>query len=77
LGLPKTCTTEEVKKQYKKMAIKLHPDKGGDPEKFKELCAAVEVLSNPEKREIYDKYGAEGLKEGAGGAGGSNLFKIK
>lgn len=48
------------------MAVKVHPDKGGDPEKFKELCEAYEILSNPEKREIYNKYGKEGL-EGRGG----------
>jgi len=66
LGIPQTATTEEVKKAYKKMAMKYHPDKGGDPEKFKEISAAQEVLSNSEKREIYDKYGLEGLKEGGG-----------
>lgn len=46
------------------MAIKCHPDKGGNPEKFKELCEAYEILSKPEKRDIYDKYGKDGLKEG-------------
>lgn len=44
------------------MAIKHHPDRGGDAEKFKEINAAHEVLSNAEKRELYDKYGLEGLK---------------
>ena len=47
----------------------MHPDKGGDPEKFKEMQGAYEVLSDPEKRAIYDQYGEEGLKEGMGGAG--------
>jgi len=53
--------------------MKFHPDKGGDPEKFKEISAAHQVLTDPEKRETYDKYGMEGLKEGAG-AGGFDPF---
>jgi len=47
--------------------LKKHPDRGGDPDEFKELQAAYEVLSNEEKRKIYDKYGIDGLKEGGGG----------
>jgi len=41
--------------------LKEHPDKGGDPEKFKEITVAYEVLMDPKKRDIYDKYGEEGL----------------
>jgi len=67
LELPQTATTDEIKKAYKKKAMKFHPDKGGDPEKFKEISAAHEVLTNAEKRETYDKYGLEALKEGGGG----------
>jgi len=73
LEISQTATTEEIKKAYKKKAMKFHPDKGGDPEKFKEISAAHEVLTNQDKREIYDKYGLEGLKEGAG-AGGFDPF---
>ncbi|KAL6511068.1 hypothetical protein OROGR_022192 [Orobanche gracilis] len=70
LGVPKSASPDDLKKAYKKAAIKNHPDKGGDPEKFKELAQAYEVLSDPEKREIYDQFGEEGLKEHAGGGGG-------
>ncbi|KMT04963.1 hypothetical protein BVRB_7g171270 [Beta vulgaris subsp. vulgaris] len=70
LGVPKDASPEDLKRAYKKAAIKNHPDKGGDPEKFKELAHAYEVLSDPEKREIYDQYGEDALKEGMGGGGG-------
>ncbi|KAJ7548408.1 hypothetical protein O6H91_07G010700 [Diphasiastrum complanatum] len=77
LGVSKNVSQEDLKKAYRKAAIKNHPDKGGDPEKFKELAQAYEVLSDPEKREIYDQYGEEALKEGMGGGGAShNPFDI-
>ena len=66
MGIPKTATPEEIRKAHRKLVIKLHPDKGGDPEKFKEMQNAFEVLSDPKKREIYDRYGEEGLKDGGG-----------
>ena len=75
LGVPKTATEQEIKKAYRKKALKEHPDKGGDPEKFKELTAAYEVISDREKREIYDRHGEEGLKGGgAGGMGAHDIF---
>ncbi|KAJ3669954.1 hypothetical protein LUZ60_010278 [Juncus effusus] len=72
LGVPKTATIDDLKKAYRKAAMKNHPDKGGDPEKFKELAQAYEVLSDPEKREIYDQYGEDALKEGMGGGGAAH-----
>ena len=57
LGVDKKATTEQIRKAFRKKAIKEHPDKGGDPEKFKEVTSAYEVLSNPEKRQLYDDYG--------------------
>eukprot|EP01054_Gregarina_sp_Poly1_P010725 Gregarina_sp_Poly_1__10724@NODE_814_length_6190_cov_237_531439_g591_i0_p2_GENE_NODE_814_length_6190_cov_237_531439_g591_i0NODE_814_length_6190_cov_237_531439_g591_i0_p2_ORF_typecomplete_len417_score71_01DnaJ_C/PF01556_18/1_3e52DnaJ/PF00226_31/1_1e22DnaJ_CXXCXGXG/PF00684_19/2_3e13AntiTRAP/PF15777_5/33AntiTRAP/PF15777_5/20AntiTRAP/PF15777_5/3_6AntiTRAP/PF15777_5/0_0055HypA/PF01155_19/0_63HypA/PF01155_19/4_1FYVE_2/PF02318_16/23FYVE_2/PF02318_16/11_NODE_814_length_6190_cov_237_531439_g591_i046805930 len=61
LGVAKDASTDEIKKAFKKLAIKHHPDKGGDPEKFKEVCKAYEVLSDPDKRRNYDEYGEEGI----------------
>ncbi|XP_060169960.1 dnaJ protein homolog [Lycium barbarum] len=72
LGVNKNATEDEIKKAYRKAAMKNHPDKGGDPEKFKELAQAYEVLSDSQKREIYDQYGEDALKEGMGGGGGTH-----
>jgi len=72
LGLSKGATDEEIKKAYRKMALKYHPDKNksaGAEEKFKEIAEAYEILSDKKKRDIYDKYGEEGLS-GRGGVGG-------
>ena len=77
LGISKSADAAEIKKAYRKAAIKNHPDKGGDPEEFKKVTSAYEVLSDPEKREIYDTYGEEALKDGApGGGGGGSPFDI-
>lgn len=70
LGLAKGATEEEIKKAYRKLALRYHPDKNkaaGAEEKFKEIAEAYEVLSDKSKREIFDKYGEEGLKRGGGG----------
>lgn len=69
LGVDKSATTDEIKKAFRKLALKHHPDRGGDKEKFQELNMAHEVLSDKQKRDIYDKYGEEGLREGGGGGG--------
>ncbi|ESN93002.1 hypothetical protein HELRODRAFT_108230 [Helobdella robusta] len=66
LGLQKTCTPDDIKRAYRKMALKYHPDKNPNnieaTEKFKEINRANQVLSNPTKRQIYDEYGAMGLR---------------
>jgi DnaJ family protein A protein 2 len=54
LGVEKTATYDEIRKAYRKKALKEHPDKGGDPDKFKEITHAYEVLSDKDKREVYD-----------------------
>lgn len=70
LGVDKKASDDEIKKSYRKLAMKNHPDRGGDKEKFQELQQAYEVLMDKEKRQTYDKYGEEGLKEGRGGGAG-------
>ncbi|KAL9969624.1 hypothetical protein ACROYT_G021859 [Oculina patagonica] len=65
LGVPKTAKDDEIKKAYRKLALKWHPDKNKSAdaeEKFKEISEAYDVLSDKEKREIFDKYGEEGLR---------------
>lgn len=69
LGVTPEASEPELKKAYRQKALRAHPDKGGDPETFKELTHAYEVLSDSQKRGIYDRYGEAGLSE-AGGAGG-------
>ena len=76
LGVTKSASSEEIKKAYRKNAIKHHPDKNpGNPEaekKFKEISEAYEVLSDEKKKQIYDQYGADALKGGMGGMGGGH-----
>merc|ERR550532_1824269 len=74
LEVDKGASEPDIKKAYRKLAVKHHPDKGGDPEKFKEITRAYEVLSDPEKRSTYDKYGEEGL-EGGGGGDPGDIFE--
>ena len=77
LGVPQNATADDIKKAFRKAAKEHHPDKGGDSEKFKEVNAAYEVLSNPDKRKTYDKMGFEGLKNGGMGSGGfGDIFDI-
>jgi DnaJ family protein B protein 4 len=82
LGVSRDADEETIKKAYRKQALKYHPDRNPDGKqeaerKFKEVSEAYEVLSDKNKRTIYDQYGEEGLKGGMGGAGGGPGFNFQ
>tara|TARA_Y100000389_G_scaffold205088_1_gene262947 strand:+ start:691 stop:1812 length:1122 start_codon:yes stop_codon:yes gene_type:complete len=62
LGVSRNADSNEIKKTYRKLAVKHHPDKGGNEEEFKKIGEAYSVLSDEKKRNIYDKYGKDGLE---------------
>jgi len=62
LNVDKDASFNQIKKQYLKLAVIFHPDKGGSDEEFKQLAEAYKVLSDPEKRKLYDTYGRTGIK---------------
>ncbi|WP_342331169.1 molecular chaperone DnaJ [Pedobacter sp. FW305-3-2-15-E-R2A2] len=74
LGVSKSSSAEEIKKAYRKLAIKFHPDKNPNDktaeDKFKEAAEAYEILSNPEKKQRYDHYGHAGVGGASGNGGG-------
>lgn len=75
LGISKGANEDDIKKAYRKMALKFHPDKNKSPDaeaKFKDIAEAYDVLSDKKKRDIYDQYGEEGLKGGIPGGGSSS-----
>ena len=79
LGVGKTASDDEIKKAYRKLAIKYHPDKNpGDKEaeaKFKEVTEAYEVLSDKQKRSRYDQFGHAGVGGSGNPFGGGNPFE--
>ncbi len=78
LGIQRGATQDEIKKAYRKQALKYHPDKNpensGAEKQFKQVSEAYEALGNEKNRRIYDQYGAEGLKRGASMGGGGGGF---
>merc|ERR1712054_443065 len=89
LGVEKDASESEIKKAYRKLAMKHHPDRGGDPDTFKEMTEAHTILSDSEKRSLYDRGGLEAVENGGGmsqadmmsqifgGGGGRNRGKKK
>ena len=72
LGVDKSASADEIKKAFRKLAQKHHPDAGGDEDTFKEINEAYEVLSDPQKKAQYDRFGQYGgWQQAAGGAGGN------
>ncbi|VDK63820.1 unnamed protein product, partial [Anisakis simplex] len=76
LNVPRSANTNQIKKAYRKLAKELHPDRVADDplanEKFQDLGAAYEVLSDPAKRKVYDRHGEEGVKKMDSGGGPSH-----
>ncbi len=75
LGVEKGASPEEIKKAYRKKAVKLHPDHGGSEADFKELNEAYDALKNPEKRARYDQFGHAGAQNFAGGGRSAGGFE--
>ena len=70
LGVPKSASADEIKKAFRRLAVKYHPDKeGGDEDKFKEINEAYEVLKDTKKRQRYDQFGHAGVGGASGGGG--------
>jgi len=83
LGVARTVSDDELKKKYRKLALKYHPDRNKEPgatERFKEISTAYDILGDKEKRSKYDQFGLEGFKSmeasGMGGMGGGDPFDI-
>ncbi|CAF1121030.1 unnamed protein product [Rotaria sp. Silwood1] len=66
LGVEENATTEQINKAFKKKSLEHHPDRGGNHEMMQQINAAKDVLTDPKKREIYDRYGLKGMRSGMG-----------
>ena len=75
LGVKKDASADEIKKAFRRKAVELHPDKGGDEKAFKEVNEAYEVLKDKEKRQRYDQFGHAGVGGNSGGFSGGNPFE--
>jgi len=76
LNINKNASSSEIKKAYRKLALIHHPDKGGNPEIFKKINDAYEILSDTKKKEIYDRFGKSGLEQTASNATTFNPFDL-
>ena len=74
LGVGKEASADEIKKAYRRLAVKHHPDQGGDEDEFKKINQAYEVLSNPDKKQRYDQFGEAGLGGHSSQGGGHQGF---
>ena len=79
LGVDKGSDEAKIKKAYKRLAMKYHPDRNADgkensEKKFKEVRKAYDVISDPQKRSTYDQFGHAGVEQGGNGFGGGNPF---
>uniref|UniRef100_A0A0M3IB79 J domain-containing protein n=2 Tax=Ascaris TaxID=6251 RepID=A0A0M3IB79_ASCLU len=80
LGISKNASEDEIRRAYRRMALKYHPDKNKEPgaeAKFKEVAEAYDVLSDPKKKEVYDNFGESRLKTGSGGAPDSFHYEFE
>src|SRR5437868_14382014 len=78
LGLARTCSDDDIKKAYRRLALQFHPDRNQAPEateRFKEATEAYQVLSDAEKRGMYDRYGHAAFERG-GGAGSVDFSNL-
>ena len=76
LEVDKTASADDIRKAYLRLSRTNHPDKGGDPEKFKAINHANEILSNPERRQMYDVTGSDQEDGGGGHGGGGGGFPM-
>lgn len=77
LGVDKSTSCADIKKKYRQLAKTMHPDKGGDPKVFAEITHASEILSDPEKRKVYDMHGEEGINQGMSASSGpTDIFDL-